>query len=415
MGKLALAAKITHVPSMYLSELPGKNHGCRQGAIDGHKEIGKRCREMGVDTIIVFDSHWLVNSAYHINCADHFQGVYTSNELPHFIRDMTYDYDGNPELGQLIADEAVKLGVRAKAHNIPSLKLEYGTLVPMRYMNSDKHFKVVSISAFCTVHDFADSRRLGEAILKAIEKYDGTVAVLASGSLSHRFIDDQRAEEGMNSYTREFDHQMDERVVKLWREGKFKEFCTMLPEYADYCYGEGNMHDTVMLLGLLGWDKYDGKVEFITELFASSGTGQVNAVFPLPAQAYGGPMPHFIAECTDNIREQADLPGLFAKVNEALAATGIFPIGGIRSRAHWLDTWQMADGRQDYAFVHMTLKIGAGRSLESRQDVGDMLFALIKSHFATLMESRYLALSFAMEELDPTLNYKQNNVHALFK
>ena len=28
-------------------------------------------------------------------------------------------------------------------------------------------------------------------------------------------------------------------------------------------------------------------------------------------------MPHFIAECTDNIREQADLPALFAKVNDA--------------------------------------------------------------------------------------------------
>ena len=59
----------------------------------------------------------------------------------------------------------------------------------------------------------------------------------------------------------------------------------MLPEYADYCYGEDNKHDTVMLLSQLGWDKYDGKVEFITELFTSSGTGQVNAVFPLPAQA----------------------------------------------------------------------------------------------------------------------------------
>ena len=126
-------------------------------------------------------------------------------------------------------------------------------------------------------------------------------------------------------------------------------------------------------------------------------------------------MPHFIAECTDNIREQADLPGLFAKVNEALAATGIFPLGGIRSRAHWLDTWQMADGRHDYAFVHMTLKIGAGRSLESRQQVGEMLFALIKAHFAELMADRYLALSFELDELHPTLNYKQNNVHALFK
>ncbi|MCM7590706.1 5-carboxymethyl-2-hydroxymuconate Delta-isomerase [Enterobacter chuandaensis] len=126
-------------------------------------------------------------------------------------------------------------------------------------------------------------------------------------------------------------------------------------------------------------------------------------------------MPHFIAECTDNIREQADLPGLFAKVNEALAATGIFPIGGIRSRAHWLDTWQMADGRHDYAFVHMTLKIGAGRSLESREAVGEMLFALIKAHFAELMAERYLALSFELDELHPTLNYKQNNVHALFR
>ncbi len=281
MGKLALAAKITHVPSMYLSELPGKHHGCRTAAIEGHHEISRRCRELGVDTIVVFDTHWLVNSAYHINCNNHFKGIYTSHELPHFIRDMEYEYDGNPELGELIATEAQVQGVRARGHAIASLTLEYGTLVPMRYMNSDRQFKVVSISAFCTVHDFADSRRMGEAVRRAIELYDGTVAVLASGSLSHRFIDDQRAEAGMNAWTREFDEQMDRRVVKLWREGKFAEFCRMLPEYADYCYGEGNMHDTVMLLGLLGWDRYQGRVEFITDLFPSSGTGQVNAVFPL--------------------------------------------------------------------------------------------------------------------------------------
>ena len=27
MGKLSLAAKVTHVPSMYLSEMPGRHHG----------------------------------------------------------------------------------------------------------------------------------------------------------------------------------------------------------------------------------------------------------------------------------------------------------------------------------------------------------------------------------------------------
>ncbi|PHM27588.1 5-carboxymethyl-2-hydroxymuconate Delta-isomerase [Xenorhabdus budapestensis] len=126
-------------------------------------------------------------------------------------------------------------------------------------------------------------------------------------------------------------------------------------------------------------------------------------------------MPHFYAECTENIRKEANLPELFAKVNQALADSGIFPLGGIRSRAIWLDTWQMADGKQDYAFVHMTLKIGAGRSFEDRQKVGEMLFSLIKIHFADLMAQRYLGLSFTIEELDPILNYKSNNVHKLFK
>lgn len=281
MGKLALAAKITHVPSMYLSELPGPHQGCRQAAIDGHKEIGRRCREAGVDTIVVFDSHWLVNSAFHINCGEHFKGIYTSNELPHFIRDMEFEYFGNPQLGQLMQEEIAKRDVRVMAHNMTSLELEYGTLVPMRYMNEDKHFKVVSVSAFCTSHELEDSRRFGEGLVKAIERYDGTVAIFASGSLSHRFIWDREASRGMDTYTREFDRQVDKHVVEMWRNGQWKEFTAMLPEYAEYCFGEGGMHDTAMLLGALGWDQYSGKAEIITEPFPSSGTGQMNAIFPL--------------------------------------------------------------------------------------------------------------------------------------
>jgi 3,4-dihydroxyphenylacetate 2,3-dioxygenase len=41
------------------------------------------------------------------------------------------------------------------------------------------------------------------------------------------------------------------------------------------------MHDTAMLLGALGWDAYDRPAEVITPYFGSSGTGQINAVFPV--------------------------------------------------------------------------------------------------------------------------------------
>ena len=281
MGKLALAAKITHVPSMYLSELPGRHQGCRQAAIDGHREIGRRCRDLGVDSIVVLDTHWLVNAGYHVNCNDRFEGVYTSNELPHFIRDMPYAYDGDPALGRLVAGTATARGVHTRAHEIASLELEYGTLVPMRYMNGDRHFRVVSVAAWCAWHRLEDSLRFGAAVREAIESSDATVAVFASGSLSHRFNDNGSPEERMHKVWDPALEEADRRVVALWQAGDFRSFCAMLPEYAARCHGEGGMHDTAMLLGLLGGPAYDRPVEVVTPYFGSSGTGQINAVFPV--------------------------------------------------------------------------------------------------------------------------------------
>ena len=285
MGQLALAAKITHVPSMYLSELEGPNKGFRQAAIDGHIEIGRRCRELGVDTIVVFDTHWLVNANYHINCAPQFQGVYTSNELPHFISNLDYAFPGNPELGQLLAKACCAQGVETLAHPATTLAPEYGTLVPMRYMNADQHFKVVSVSALCQVHYLADSARLGWAMRRAIEEhYDGTVAFLASGSLSHRFAQNGLAPEFAQKIWSPFLETLDHRVIEMWRAGDWATFCEMLPEYAAKGHGEGFMHDTAMLVGALGWSEYAGRAEVVTPYFGASGTGQINAVFPVTPQ-----------------------------------------------------------------------------------------------------------------------------------
>jgi 3,4-dihydroxyphenylacetate 2,3-dioxygenase len=284
VGTLALAAKVTHVPSLYLSELPGPHHGCRQAAIDGHFELGRRCRALGVDTVVVFDVHWLVNAGYHVNCAPKFKGVYTSNELPHFIKNMPFEYDGNPRLGRLIAETATEMGVPTRAHDATTLDLEYGTLVPMRYMHMDagNHFTVVSVAAWCNWHRLEDSARFGLAVRRAIEdRYDGAVAILASGSLSHRFNDNGSPEESIHEISDEFYRQVDLRVVELWEKGDWKTFVKMLPAYNATCHGEGHMHDTAMLLGALGWDRYDRPVEIVTPYFASSGTGQINAVFPV--------------------------------------------------------------------------------------------------------------------------------------
>ena len=286
MGKLALAAKITHVPSLYLSEFDGPRKGTRADAIEGHQEIGRRCREAGVDTIVVFDTHWLVNANYHINCAPHFKGLYTSNELPHFIHNMAFECPGNPALGKILAAACNEFGVETLAHDATTLDPEYGTLVPMRYMNADQHFKVISVSAMCTVHYLNDSARLCWAMRRAVEQhYDGNVAFLASGSLSHRFAQNGLAPEYAYKIWTPLLERLDHEVVGMWQRGEWKDFCEMLPEYATKGHGEGFMHDTAMLLGALGWSEYDGKVEVVTPYFGSSGTGQINAVFPVTPQS----------------------------------------------------------------------------------------------------------------------------------
>jgi len=307
MGTVALAAKITHVPSMYLSELPGPRQGTRQDAIDGHHEISRRCRAAGVDTLVVFDTHWLVNASYHVNCAPHFKGTYTSNELPHFISNMPFECEGNPALGRLLAQACNGLGVDTLAHDATTLQPEYGTLVPLRYMNADRHFKVVSVSALCMAHYLHDSARLGWAMRRAVEEhYDGTVAFLASGSLSHRFAQNGLAPEFAFKLWSPFLEQLDRRVVQMWQDGQWADFCAMLPEYASKGHGEGFMHDTAMLLGLLGWSAYDGRAEVITPYFGASGTGQINAVFPVTPQD-GSAVPSAMASAAGGYQAVARL------------------------------------------------------------------------------------------------------------
>ena len=284
MGEIVLAAKCTHVPTMLMSEQDGPLKGKRQAAIDGHLEIARRARALGADTAVICDTHWLVNAGFHINANARFQGLFTSNEFPQFIRDMPFAYDGNPALGDAIAAAACDMGVHTLAHHLDSLPLEYGTLVPMRFMSREHEMRVVSVAAWCTVHDHQESRMVGAAIRQAVEASDSKVLLVASGSLSHRIWPnrDYAANNGTFTISSEFNRQVDLRVLDLWQRGEHATFLKMLPEYAAHCSGEGAMHDTAMLYGALGWDEYGGKCEVVSEYFPSSGTGQVNVEFSLP-------------------------------------------------------------------------------------------------------------------------------------
>jgi 5-carboxymethyl-2-hydroxymuconate isomerase len=131
-------------------------------------------------------------------------------------------------------------------------------------------------------------------------------------------------------------------------------------------------------------------------------------------------MPHLTFEYTDNLRADGDIPGLLKKANAALIAQGgVFPVGGIRSRAICHSEYCIADGDgdgdADYAFVHATLKIGFGRSEAEKNAACEDLFAMMKAHFAAIAAERYLALSLEIAEFSEADTWKQNNIHTRFR
>jgi len=280
MGQLVLAAKITHVPSLMLSERPGSPlRAAREAAVTSLRDLGRRARERGVTSFVVFDTHWLSNFGYHINANERHRGAFTSHEAPQMIQDLRYDLPGDAGLAKAIAGRALDADLNVTAHEVASLGLEYGTIVPMHYMNPDGFAKVVSV-ATPLFTSFEESRILGEATRRAIDASGERVAILASGSLSHRLWPNRKlGPEAWTSVASEFNRQVDLRVLELWQAGRYREFLDMLPDYATKCNGEGGMADTIMLFAALGWYDYRGEAEQLCDYFPSSGSGQVNVEF----------------------------------------------------------------------------------------------------------------------------------------
>ena len=126
-------------------------------------------------------------------------------------------------------------------------------------------------------------------------------------------------------------------------------------------------------------------------------------------------MPHLIVEYSVNLEPELDVPLLVRTVHDAAIATGVFPLGGIRTRAQRRDVYCVADGNPANRFVHLDVKIAAGRPLEVRKRAGDAIFAAASAELAPIFARHPLAISMEIMEINPETSWKQNNLHEILQ
>ena len=121
-------------------------------------------------------------------------------------------------------------------------------------------------------------------------------------------------------------------------------------------------------------------------------------------------MPHQIIEYSSNLEDRINIKRLVDILHAAAIGLEALPQAGMRTRAVRRDLCKIADGHAENTFVHVTLRLAAGRSHEAKTAVGEQLFAALKKHIGPSGDSFPVALSLEIQEIDPIARWKDGNI-----
>lgn len=123
-------------------------------------------------------------------------------------------------------------------------------------------------------------------------------------------------------------------------------------------------------------------------------------------------MPHLAIEYSPGLEARVNMSTVCAALHQAMISTGVFPLAGIRIRAHRADHCIVADGLTENDFLAMTLSVGAGRSTEALRGAGDAIFKAAQAALAGPLSTQHFALSLEIRQIDPDLSWKDTPIHA---
>ncbi|XXK30212.1 5-carboxymethyl-2-hydroxymuconate isomerase [Rhodobacteraceae bacterium nBUS_24] len=121
-------------------------------------------------------------------------------------------------------------------------------------------------------------------------------------------------------------------------------------------------------------------------------------------------MPHFQIDYSANLEDVVDIGALCETIRSTAADIETFPTAGIRVRAIRVDHLAMADGNAKHGFIDLSIRLREGRPRDVKEDAVARIFAALKDFMTPAMESKSIALSAEMRDIDAALSLKFGNI-----
>jgi len=266
-GSVVMSAIASHTPRIGIE---AQAPDFLRGVIAGEYALGRAIQALDPDVIVLQSAHWITTFTWYVTCQQRHHGSCVSDELPDLIPGVPYDRPGDPEFGALLADEIKAAGLLAGRNETPHYKWDYGTFVPLQYLDPAQRIPVVTMGT-CILADLDECYRVGAAVRDAAAKSGKRVVFVASSALSHKLVRNPA------SWPIPEHQALDRQFVGMLRDGRLAEARAALGGYAAETHVEMGGRNLASMLGALdglGADRLSG--DEYGEYGPSSGAGHTN-------------------------------------------------------------------------------------------------------------------------------------------
>ena len=295
MGEVVGAGLIAHVPTIVLPEHIRRelNNGEDSTLVSGLHQLRREVFDvLDYDTVVVLDSHWATTVEFVVTAQNRRAGLFTSEELPRGMCRRPYDFAGDPELANAIADRADEHGTWITAIDDDHLPIFYATTNLWEFLGSGLPEKKWISIGVCQTADMEDNLRLGRAVGDAIAASDRKVLLLASGAMSHTFwplrqIRDHESA-GVEHIFTPGALAADMERLDWFAAGDHNRVLNTMDEFYKF-KPEARFGHYLMMMGAIGENDCTAISRMYGEYENSVGTGQVHLWFDRPEGGFPRP------------------------------------------------------------------------------------------------------------------------------
>ena len=238
---LIAAAVVPHVPTLGLAQ---NTPDFQLTLVEGERALGRALRELKPDLFVVNSSHWICTFGWYATCQGVHEGMCVADEAPDLIPGIPYRRKGDSEFASALLGEWQAQGIPGGRNDTPHYAWDYGSLVPLLYLDPDAQVPVVQIPTVI-LSDHAECIKAGRAVHAAAKHMGKRVVFLASSAFSHDLV---RGRHFKPTPERE---ALDQRFIALLKQGVLADAMAWFPEYSRAAAVEMNGKPLATMLGAL--------------------------------------------------------------------------------------------------------------------------------------------------------------------